>query len=128
MRSGSAIPENPTRVLTLYVHGQTPPPLRAVPARVLLKVRPGHVEEAEARFYVLTDADAPDLRVTTSDAESLLSVEPLEGERAPRPHGFAVRWRSGNPVRPGTYSLVVRAPRIAEELVVPVMVLEDGEP
>jgi uncharacterized protein DUF1573 len=122
-------PWDPLHVERVLVHGQSLPPLRALPSRIILRVdKTSNNRDIKAEFLILSKDPAPDLLVEAEGGGELpVTVSRLTSREDGRLVSFAVSLKPG-PIEEAEFNIIVRRPsRSIDRLVIPVAVrTEDG--
>lgn len=114
-------PWDPAHRERLTARGTVLPPLRAIPARVVLHAKDGN--GPSIKMLVVSKEPAPGLIVMKGEeSENPLDVSQVKTLEDNRRSVFNIGLKSG-PVREGTYQVVVQNPSTADRVVIPVSVV-----
>jgi hypothetical protein len=123
-------PWDPRRVETKIVYGETPPPMRVIPSRAMLRAgKEFHSKEIKADFLISCADPVPDLALEAAGGpESPLVISPLRWVEQGRRARFSVRVNPGR-VREGVFDVIVRrASPSSERVVVPISLRVEDAP
>lgn len=122
-------PWDPRHVERILIHGETFPPIRVFPSRMVLRLRTGdETRDVKADFLVRTAEPAPDLTLEAERAEeSPLLVGSLRWVEEGRRATFSVGVKQGR-AREGVFPVVIRRPSSpTERVVVPIALRVEDE-
>lgn len=115
-------PRRPDIVKSLQVRGETTPPMRVVPARLMVHAAGGTSDDLPKSFLVVLDdaAAAAPIEAGPDGGDNPFVVEPSGPGADPRRARFVLRRKPGGDLRPGVYRVAISSGGRAAALLVSV--------
>ena len=118
-------PWDPEHIETLPIRGESSPPIRIVPARLVIRSE----KDLPQSFlvYLKVPVATETLRLKPVGQENPFVVEPKGGSTKGQGQRFTLRWKPEGEPRPGVYDIVIESPADGVRTTLHILIPE-GEP
>ena len=112
----------------IRVYGGSPPPIKAVPGRIILSLKPGTPADKNAlKVLIMSSTPAPDIVVELRETGSPLTLGEVQISDEKKLASFSVSLKPGTRVG-GEYTILVGRRSSPDRITVPVVVREGDRP